>query len=137
MIYGQDNSVPALEWIKSSAHVFHLTGSRYFGNQSADSDWDFFVQDKADLQQDLERAGFKCDEETYPGDPMFTSVWKKDNVHVQVVIHAGMKQKIQERLIPFMKTIKDKDQRKKLWYLACHLYKDGVDGVSLYNVNLY
>jgi hypothetical protein len=38
---------------------FYLTGSRYFGTESSDSDWDFFTTDSEVLRDWLRVCGFK------------------------------------------------------------------------------
>ena len=38
---------------------FYLTGSRYFGNHQAESDYDFLTELTKGIDQDLERMGFK------------------------------------------------------------------------------
>lgn len=39
--------------------TFYLTGSRFFGNASSNSDWDFFVSNCNSTKKKLENIGFK------------------------------------------------------------------------------
>lgn len=47
-----------LHGLALSGHVFHLTGSRYFGLANEKSDYDFFVQGQPGLMDDLRAMGF-------------------------------------------------------------------------------
>ena len=51
-------TVLMLEKMKDSPFVFHQTGSRYFGNNSLDSDYDFFTKNCEEARQFLIKNGF-------------------------------------------------------------------------------
>jgi hypothetical protein len=132
MLYGQALSKPistteaVLNWIKDSRFVLYPTGSRYFGNVTETSDWDFFAQNCTKLQHALEEAGFNLETESYQGDPIMVQVWKKADVHVQLVSNARHKQRIQWVLRPLIICLKpSKEDAKRLWSMATKLYLDG------------
>jgi hypothetical protein len=135
MIYGKKSILSALQSIEVSSFVFHLTGSRYFGTQREDSDWDFFVDYSAELITWLEDNSFTLDSTSYKEDPVMCMVYKKENVHIQVVHSAKMKEWIQHLLYPLFRGMKpDKETSKKLWIHATRLYKAGMDGVNIYKI---
>lgn len=45
--------------LSASSFDFHLTGSRYFGNATIASDWDFYAQDSIAIREFLEQNGFR------------------------------------------------------------------------------
>ena len=74
----------ALHGLALSGHVFHLTGSRYFGLANEKSDYDFFVQGTLGLPYDLRAMGFQeipVRETADYGDSQTTAVFRK-NVEV-------------------------------------------------------
>ena len=122
--------------MSKSGHVFHLTGSRYFGYYSELSDWDFFVEDHQNLHAELEDMGFKMMPGGYD-DPVTAEVWHHpDDIHVQVVtdievkktaqqiirdnflIHGGMSKEIQKvvwyNVIRTTMCLCDKSQRSRM-----------------------
>lgn len=128
MIYGQEKSkvFKALDFISSSPFVFYLTGSRYFGTERPDSDYDFFTQENEQLEKVLEDNGFRLDSESYQGDPIMTKVYARENVHIQLVIDVKMKAWVQLLLASYIQKYKpDKEQLKSLWSIAIKLYRDG------------
>lgn len=129
MIYGESmQSDSALQYIATSRFMFYLTGSRYFGNVTPESDHDYFVQDSPQLRSELELNGFVLECESYKSDIIMVAVYKRENVHVQVVTNATIKQRIQYRLRPLFTTFKpDKPLAKALWQAATKAYLDGMD----------
>lgn len=77
-----------------------LTGSRFFGTEEENSDWDFFTS-QAVSDGDFRRAGFvQLNISAYLSDPSIASVWMlpgKD-VHVQVVKDVEHKKRAQQFL---------------------------------------
>jgi hypothetical protein len=110
---------------------FHLTGSRYFGRHSADSDWDFFVEDQPDLRDWLECHGFsKESNDTYAAADV-SEVWKHGSfaIHVQITIDARLKSAVQEILfakgLSYTLYNKPKNERGDIWNVAIALYRAG------------
>ncbi len=132
----QPRVLTALQFLEACPYKFYLTGSRFFGTQRADSDYDFFVQQSGDVLAALEQNGFKLDNESYERDPIMTRVYKRENVHVQVVINAKMKLCVQHRMKSFIQyhlikmgqCVLSKEETKALWTLCTRLYTDGADG---------
>lgn len=143
-IYGVNTVLSALQVIEASSFEFHLTGSRYFGTSTVESDWDFFVEDDnvafddkyiESLRKELHRNGFVFDFENYTGAKQLVEVWQRDNVHVQIVVSAKARQYVQEQLLPIFKLLKpDKQLAKRLWTLGMDLYIGGANGVRYHDV---
>lgn len=92
-----------LEEIQRSPIAFHLTGSRFFGTEHQNSDFDFFVSESAPgLGDFLGKFCVRADSETdkwspsiYLGDPTIATIWTNANwptnpnerVHIQVIKH--------------------------------------------------
>jgi len=92
-----------LEEIKRSPIAFYLTGSRFFGTEHQNSDFDFFVSESAPgLGDFLGRFFVRADNETdkwspsvYVGDPTIATIWTNanwptnpnDRIHIQVIKH--------------------------------------------------
>jgi hypothetical protein len=127
MIFGERSTKTTLDWIRQSPITFHLTGSRFFGTDTEESDWDFFTQDLPGTRTELHHAGFKLDSESYPNDTNFVAVYAKDNVHVQLVPDVRMKKCVQEQIRSLPKLWKlDKEECQQLWYIALKLYRNGM-----------
>ncbi len=129
MIYGSSEKVmTALEFISSSTVLFYLTGSRFFGTQREDSDYDFFTKANPVTEKLLDENGFHLDSESYECDRVMTKVYKRDNVHVQLVNNVRAKQWVQTKLHPFVWNTKpSKEHLKLLWRLALTIYDGGMD----------
>lgn len=133
MIFNQvAKTATALIHVENSPFIFHLTGSRYFGTSTPESDFDFFIEWTEGLEPWLISHGFKLDSQTYSGDPSFVKVYKSENVDIQIVDNAKIKEQIQRRLFPLFKELTpNKELAKKLWHLCYHLYNDGMFGQSM------
>lgn len=126
MIYGTKDQSSALDYVRNSANVFHLTGSRFFGTETENSDWDFFIQMDEKISSELEQKGFRLETESYKEDPNIVQVWKKENVHIQLVNNVKAKEWVQWCLSNYFRLYKpNKDQAKLLWRTAMKLYLDG------------
>jgi hypothetical protein len=115
----------------------HLTGSRYFGHSSSNSDWDFFTQHSNETAANLEKLGFRPLTYTSYVDMESVMVYRgrfpKNNtlpivqVDVQLVrdvllkIHA---QKIMYTHLRYVMSKIPKDARNKLWNVAFWLLTD-------------
>lgn len=69
-----------LSKMEGSVHKFYLTGSRYFGNACATSDYDFFVERSNEVISFLEELGFY----STTGYELTTYVFG-GKIHVQIV----------------------------------------------------
>lgn len=117
-----------LTFLHSLSNNFQLTGSRFFGNEKADSDYDFFVQHKFDLVEILLRFGFEDIKQKtllgggYDGKQFITILEYKTfdvPIQVQMVDYFSQKLNVQRRLkanLTFFNTL-TKEQRKELWGL--------------------
>ena len=102
-----------IDTIRQSIIPFHLTGSRFFGNETPESDWDFFVEDRPSLPGWLRLRNFIRQGFYYPGfsseqggcwsnrlpdefimDPTIKEVWRynrylqsknAESIHVQII----------------------------------------------------
>lgn len=121
---------PAVEKLQALKQFeFYLTGSRFFGGATVESDWDFFVEYSAELESTLKDLGFERDSESTYEDPSIALVmskyetWqgRKTKLDIQLVKDAAKKLAIQTQLknhwlynaIPG-----SKEMRKAMWYGA-------------------
>jgi len=86
----------------NDAH-FYSTGSRYFGTNSADSDYDFFTTYNTKILSDLITNGFQEIDSMYGKfgngtDPHLLRIFRKGKVDIQLVKDENIKQKVQEVL---------------------------------------
>jgi len=119
--------------LRNSSFMFYPTGSRFFGCQQEESDYDFFVQDKEEydqrkLQLFLEQNNFDRDISTVYQDAEVLAVYchKHYKIHIQIVAHAENKQKVQELIKQnnIMSYIYhwSKPQKIKFWDFCYQLY---------------
>ena len=73
-------------------HTFYLTGSRFFGTNTLESDWDFFCGDgwvaQFSLQQALTSWGFeRITQDPNYRDPWIKELWihRKGRIHIQIL----------------------------------------------------
>jgi hypothetical protein len=80
----------------------YLTGSRFFGNVSPGSDWDFFCQDSEDNRNTLKSLGFKKQILSYP-DTNTNEVWRHTHypIHVQLEKDVNLKATVQQVIARF------------------------------------
>ena len=105
-LYNVDNDIMAMIVLENYGQGFHLTGSRFFGDSTAHSDWDFFTQDNSGVRSYLKGANFEDLaasnvarlEELYPDDSNICSVMQRGNVQVQLVKDVVFKLKAQDLL---------------------------------------
>ena len=68
----------AVEMILKHKHHFYLTGSRFFGGVTDESDWDFFALYSEEVRCQLIDYGFESNaDETYSGDTEIIEVLSK------------------------------------------------------------
>jgi hypothetical protein len=109
-----------------SEHRFHLTGSRYFGNSTNQSDWDFFVQDSDGVRNWLDANGFKINKNSkYYSDGFCVDVYRLNITYynwidVQVVSDSVLKLKAQDlikKTVP-PSALENKAFARIVWRLA-------------------
>lgn len=113
--------------------TLYLTGSRYFGNDSENSDWDFFCYATETFIQKLIEEGFnelKKDkdlfESNYTGTGMkIFEIQLGDTTVVQIQVYSTekeviVKQNAQKFLLckTNIASVTDKQERKKMWTLV-------------------
>lgn len=131
MIFGL--SPTAVDIIRLAPMTFRLTGSRYFGTDRPDSDWDFFVQDAENTADFLTKNGFRLDSVSYKEDSNITRVFKKDNVHVQLVQDEKKKILLQCLLKPVFQFLSldlnrgTKTLNRAIWQAAYDCYEAGAE----------
>ena len=125
-------TIDVLVLLATAPFEFHLTGSRFFGYEKPESDWDFFVDSDAlhgvsGLINWLEHNGFyKESNRDYSGETTaITQIWKHRiaSVHIQVVEDAELKASVQDTLNNDYKVRNQlrklsKEGRKALWNAA-------------------
>lgn len=120
-----DLTEQALAEIREVDLMFFLTGSRFFGLAKAKSDYDFFTQDNEEARDFLTACDFEeiILSESLASqyqDPLIEGIFKKGNVHIQLVNNVALKRKIQEYLKEsgLMSLFhNDKSSTRKLWHL--------------------
>lgn len=111
------------EVIRDSPVSFYLTGSRFFGNATSTSDWDFMAEDSSEVETLLIQNGFtRVDVDNY-SDFSITKVFAhiQCNIHVQLIRKDYLRRKIaaQHFLTNFpFSTDMDKILRGLIWNWA-------------------
>jgi len=105
---------------------FHLTGSRFFGTNHVNSDWDFMVKDTPYIGQKLTEIGFVHVPNDYL-DPLTVGLYghTKDNIHVQTVTNIRLKLMAQEYIKNhnWLRN-KNKAQQKIVWQITLEIFED-------------
>lgn len=113
--------IAEIEELAAMDEAFYLTGSRFFGTQRPDSDWDFFTDDFF-LQQELKRNGWTQLKENAQ---YAETTYSKGPVHLQIVPNADRKRQVQTLLAPILSLGQlPKLQAKDLWTLVDQLVKN-------------
>ena len=124
-VNGSTSVFMTLVELQGSTTDFFLTGSRFFGNATEQSDWDFYAEYTYDLKKSMSLQGWKeakaCQ---YRMDPNVATVLKKSGIHVQLVRHLKIKHVCQEALRPFITQLGKAEQRW-LWHAAYIMYLTG------------
>ena len=111
----KDDTLSAIDIIGTSPFEFQLTGSRYFGTAKNGSDFDFFTKEVEGVEIFLAQNGFVNQPNDYRNDPHTVRVYKKGEVHVQIVNRFQLKLAAQFALTPILVNNWDKDTLKVLW----------------------
>lgn len=118
----QVNSIKVLTQLAESKLDFHLTGSRYFGNATQLSDWDFFCQDSKQVRNFLVSLGFKVGGQgTDYLDNQMAFVYRHPEALVDVqVVHEVLVKQIAQLLVDTKEIHRDKDltTRNSAWNIA-------------------
>ena len=138
MLINAPRHVEVLAQLAQAPFEFHLTGSRFFGYDTAESDWDFFVDSHAlygasGLVNWLHANGFyKESNRDYSGATGITEIWKHGYtpVHIQIVEDAQLKADVQSALISDTQLVIQmgnltKESRKALWNAALAAFSAG------------
>ena len=94
---------------------FFLTGSRYFGTYTNNSDWDFFVEFSYEVKIWLEKEGFEKKTNTDYDDKTVIEAYSAGGVDIQLVTDVELKNTAQELLKKNNLFGRDKNINKLLW----------------------
>lgn len=108
--------------MEESTIEFYLTGSRIFGGQKVNSDWDFFTLYVPETQKFLDMHGFHFVSKGYK-DELCAAVYQNiyDNIHVQLVGDVLWKDLAQTYILTYLHDVYlqlPKDKRRLLWNYA-------------------
>jgi hypothetical protein len=115
------NASTSLVLLQTLPYDFYLTGSRFFGNPTKESDWDFYCEYNENLIDTLKDHGFRTLIPTTYRDANTSLVLRRDNVDIQFVKDFAKKHKVQSLLLQLIKhfdlPLKDftKLQRVQIW----------------------
>jgi hypothetical protein len=104
MLHGltlQDHNAMTLSILQQSNFDFFLTGSRFFGTERSDSDYDFFAKFDLSIFNFLAEQGFiRFDKQNSPyADSNLQSLWQKGNIQIQLQVDADKKNKVQQWML--------------------------------------
>lgn len=100
-----------------------LTGSRFFGTERPDSDWDYFAQDSPEARGELEHAGFICTAEALSPTSNCRAVYQSERMHVMLMRNAAQAVAVQELMFRrnFGPLLRNKAFAHALWQFAYDL----------------
>ena len=116
-----------LKFLECSPKTFYLTGSRFFGNHTEHSDYDFFTQSNDFYVDFFLKIGFRkltdvdFNEQTYDGKQFVTILeylpLDGNKIQIQFVYEYDRKNRIQNRIKNEFKSFNDltKEQKRDLW----------------------
>jgi hypothetical protein len=121
-----DKTQEVLLKLDDSHFDFHLTGSRYFGGFSQNSDYDFFVRNSEEIVAFLESIGFVKEEcSNYQAsigllcDTVAIYAHPFCRIHIQLVTDTKLRSFIAHKLDSSMIMVNaDKKTKSKIWQLA-------------------
>lgn len=94
--------VSAMQKMMDSPIDFYLTGSRYFGTNTASSDWDFYTPINTGTIIFLDALGFVNDTKYYDADKVMKH--HIENIHVQLVSNLEEKHRKQKKISELLET---------------------------------
>lgn len=127
-VIGMNNSAPSfvMNMIESD-FTFYLTGSRFWGTECCQSDWDFFTNENQMVYSWLVQNGFEIVSKSTYTDLNCSTVMQKGKIQVQLVKDAKVKNDIQNILFEeFPQGFLDKHFAKRMWNLAYKSYMIGL-----------
>ena len=98
-----------------------LTGSRYFGTETPQSDWDFFIGESEVADSPLPYHFSKVEDNDYGGDPVVSYILYSSllNCHVQVILdeYVNLKERAQFLIqnTGALYEVKNKYYAKAIW----------------------
>jgi hypothetical protein len=133
MIVNANHEVSIIGKMENSAFCFYLTGSRFFGDFSYASDWDYFVQSDEKVRKFLKELGFfpiTMDGAEKYSDATIVDVFQAEDayrtIQVQLVHNAILKNQAQDFLQTYGRLdIVPKESRKYLWNMAIFAVSSG------------
>ena len=117
--------------LHNAPFTFYLTGSRFFGNITPKSDWDFYASYNKQICEWLNDQGFiQASHHLYGDDPNCVKVFTNTNaattpIHVQLVADIKAKHQCQTILINVLKHVRDKTVARMFWRVAFAAYAAG------------
>jgi hypothetical protein len=107
---------------------FYLTGSVFFGNAHAHSDWDFFIQGPVTESDAHYLLALGFNKEHKHPDELFggvTEVWSfpHPEVHILVVNDIDFRNHVQNMIKEYFPTGYNKHNAHGIWHMACALVK--------------
>ena len=121
MIYGFKKEDTIFNKLNNLDTTLYLTGSRFFGGATADSDYDFFTSNDLGLKNTLKDLEFeKIDDAVYPDqDNICLMRYSKDvQIDIQIIHHPVHKLFAQNDLIDVGMRHIPKMYRPKIWDLS-------------------
>jgi len=109
---------------EESCFMFYLTGSRLWETHSAESDWDFFVQEDEKIEDFLYALGMRGIDYAYKEDKFLEKVYEVImpnalKVQVQIVKDADIKAEVQAQLLKdYPEGFPSKEEATKIWNTA-------------------
>ncbi len=116
----------AMRFMNDSTHQFYLTGSRFFGGENSESDWDFFAQYKDSLHEDMLNSGFE-EHASYRSHTGVNVVFKKGIVHIQLVENCEEKLLVQNMIknnVHMASLVHG--HRRMVWNIAYKAFREGL-----------
>lgn len=120
MIYGQLHNELVEKMIQTTLYKFYLTGSRFFGHMTKESDYDFFVERIPGVETWLLQHDFHEETEPVYNDAFKCVVYRnwRFDIHVQVINNVEAKRKAQDMLKNFPWVHVTKENQKHIWNWA-------------------
>ena len=117
--------------LHESPFDFQLTGSRFFGNDRPDSDWDFFVESSRDVAEYLLKNGYQNQPANFQDDEIhdiFTKGNNSQKIEVILVKDLTLRRHAQTLIKSvFPNGINcDEDIRSNIWVLTCKSLRERV-----------
>lgn len=123
MLHNTRNCTKAILSLHEMGDHFFLTGSKYFGHENPNSDWDFFVKWRKGIRQALTEKGFVyCNDPDYPTEISMDLMESKTYPNIQIQIISSDKEFrykiVAQKLLKdneFFIRCDDKETRKHFW----------------------